>query len=120
MHADRVAIDDIPDSKDCSLVGNLDHGDDARPDRVVGRRTALKVPLVLAGGASLTRTPRASAAGRGRWSTDRADVWYRAQRRLVGANYIPANAINQLEMFQPETFDPRRIDPELGMGRRLG
>ena len=113
-------MDDIPNPKDCSLGGNLDHGDDARPDRVVGRRTALKVPLVLAGGASLTRTPRAAAAGPGRWSTDRANGWYRAQRRLVGANYIPANAINQLEMFQPDTYDPRRIHAELGMARKLG
>ena len=102
------------------MGGNPDHGDDARPDRVVGRRTALKVPLILAGGASLTRTPRATAAGPGRWSADRANGWYRAQRRLVGANYIPSNAINQLEMFQPDTYDPRRIDAELGMARQLG
>ena len=86
----------------------------------VGRRTALKVPLLLAGGAALTRTPRALAAARGRWSVDAANGWYRAQRRLVGANYIPANAINQLEMFQPDTFDPRRIDTELRMARSLG
>jgi hypothetical protein len=38
----------------------------------------------------------------------------------VGANYIPSNAVNQLEMFQPETYDPRRIDAELAMARRLG
>jgi hypothetical protein len=102
------------------LVSNPGHGHDARPDRVVHRRTALKVPLILAGGASLTRSPRASAAGPGRWSADRANTWYRAQRRLVGANYIPANAINQLEMFQPDTYDPGRIYAELGMARSLG
>lgn len=89
-------------------------------DRTVHRRTALKVPLILAGGAALSATPLASAAGRGRWTPDRAHGWYRAQRRLVGANYIPANAINQLEMFQPQTYDLRRIDAELGMARRLG
>jgi hypothetical protein len=83
-------------------------------------RTALKVPLILAGSATLTRAPRASAAGRGRWSADRAISWYRAQRRLVGAHYIPSNAINQLEMFQPDTYNPRRIDAELGMARNLG
>jgi hypothetical protein len=115
-----VATDDIPDSKDCSLVRNPEHGHDARSDRVVHRRTALKVPLILAGGAALARTPRASAAGRGRWSADRANSWYRAQHRLVGANYIPSNAINQLEMFQADTYDPRRIDAELGMARSLG
>ena len=40
--------------------------------------------------------------------------------RLVGANYIPSNAINQLEMFQQDTYEPRRIDAELGMARHLG
>jgi hypothetical protein len=111
---------DIPHSKDCSLVGNPEHGNGEPTDRGVRRRTALKFPLVLAGGTALTPTPRAVAAGKGRWSPDRANSWYRAQRRLVGANYIPSNAVNQLEMFQPGTYSPGRIDAELGMARRLG
>ena len=49
-----------------------------------------------------------------RWSVERANAWYQQQPWLVGSNYIPANAINQLEMFQAETFDPARIDRELG------
>ncbi|MDX1892091.1 1,4-beta-xylanase [Mycolicibacterium sp. 050158] len=97
------------------MVSNPEPG-----SRPVQRRTALKVPLVLAGGATIAAVPRAGAVGRGRWSADRAGTWYRAQRRLVGANYIPANAINQLEMFQPATYDPRRIDAELGLARNLG
>jgi hypothetical protein len=80
----------------------------------------LKVPLILAGGATLSRMPRASAAGSGRWSVDRANTWYRAQRRLVGANYIPSNAVNQLEMFQPATYDPRRIVAEMRLARSIG
>ena len=43
-----------------------------------------------------------------------------AQPWLVGSNYIPANAINQLEMWQAETFDPKRIDTELGWAEGLG
>jgi len=35
-----------------------------------------------------------------------AAAWYAQQPWLVGANYVPASAINQLEMWQPETFDP--------------
>jgi hypothetical protein len=38
----------------------------------------------------------------------------------VGTNYIPATAINQLEMWQADTFDPQRIDTELGWARSLG
>ncbi|HZQ31988.1 MAG TPA: cellulase family glycosylhydrolase [Mycobacterium sp.] len=83
------------------------------------RRTAIKLPLVIAAGAALARVPRASADP-GRWTPDRADRWYRAQGWLVGANYIPANAINQLEMFQPGTYDPTRINRELGAARQLG
>jgi hypothetical protein len=85
----------------------------------VHRRTALKLPLVLAAGAALARVPIASADA-GRWPVDRANAWYQAQGWLVGANYIPANAINQLEMFQPGTYEPRRIDGELSVARQIG
>jgi len=54
------------------------------------------------------------------WSRSRAAAWYAQQPWLVGANYIPANAINQLEMWQPQTFDPQRIDQELGWAQALG
>lgn len=86
------------------------------------RRTAVKLPLLLAGGAALNRAPRASAIPpqRGRWSADRANTWYRAQGWLVGANFITSNAINQLEMFGAETFDTLRIDNELRLARTLG
>ena len=89
------------------------------PNPLVDRRTVLKLPVVLAAGAALTSVPRASAE-LSRWSPDRAHRWQRAQGWLVGANFIPANAINQLEMFQPGTFDPRRIDTELRAAKHLG
>jgi Cellulase (glycosyl hydrolase family 5) len=55
-----------------------------------------------------------------RWSETKANDWYRSQPWLVGSNYIPANAINQLEMWQAETFDARTIDRELGWAASLG
>ncbi|WP_055403534.1 MULTISPECIES: 1,4-beta-xylanase [unclassified Mycobacterium] len=84
------------------------------------RRTALKLPLFLAAGTALARAPRASAEEAGRWPADRANRWYQAQGFLVGSNYITSNAINQLEMFQADTYDPRRIDAELGWARFYG
>lgn len=63
--------------------------------------------------------PRASGE-QGRWSADRANRWYQAQGWPLGANYITSNAINQLEMFQPGTYDPRSIDTELGWARSYG
>jgi hypothetical protein len=91
----------------------------------VYRRTVLKLPLLLAAGTALAQSPRASAAPRAsaepsRWSPDRANNWYQAQGWPVGANFITSNAINQLEMFQPGTYDPRRIDTELGWARFHG
>ncbi len=56
----------------------------------------------------------------GRWTEARASGWYEKQPWLVGSNYIPATAINELEMWQAETFDPATIDKELGWAEGLG
>jgi hypothetical protein len=50
----------------------------------------------------------------GRWTPAQAQAWYARQPWPTGANYIPADAINQLEMWQAATFDPQQIDKELG------
>jgi hypothetical protein len=55
-----------------------------------------------------------------RWTEAKADAWYQSQPWLVGSNYIPANAINELEMWQAATFDPQQIDKELGWAESLG
>ncbi len=39
---------------------------------------------------------------------------------LRGANFIPSTAINQLEFWQEETFDPETIDRELGWAEKTG
>lgn len=61
--------------------------------------------------------PMATAADGERWSQAEAKSWYEQQPWLVGANYTTSNAINQLEMFQAESFDPVAIDRELGWAR---
>jgi hypothetical protein len=68
---------------------------------------------------SFLLTPLASGA-RDLWTPAQAGEWYARQPWMVGANYIPASAINQLEMWQPETFDPERIDRELGWAESAG
>jgi len=55
-----------------------------------------------------------------RWSEAKANAWYQAQPWLVGSNFIPANAINELEMWQAASFDPQEIDKELGWAESLG
>jgi hypothetical protein len=39
---------------------------------------------------------------------------------LRGSNFIPSTAINQLEMWQAATFDPKTIDRELGYAQSIG
>jgi hypothetical protein len=81
----------------------------------------MKKPIVvglwlIASVVTLGLTP----APAGRWSEAKANEWYAKQPWLVGSNYIPATAINELEMWQAESFDPRTIDKELGWAESLG
>ncbi len=56
----------------------------------------------------------------GRWSESKAQAWYDQQPWLVGANFIPSDAINQFEMFQAATFDPALDNKELGLAESIG
>jgi hypothetical protein len=62
----------------------------------------------------------ADAGGPGRWTAEQANDWYAHQPWLVGANFVPSTAVNQLEMWQAETFDPATIDRELGYAQGIG
>jgi len=57
---------------------------------------------------------------RDRWTTDEAHAWHQRTGWLVGCNYIPRTAINQLEMWQADSFDPETIEQELGWAESLG
>jgi hypothetical protein len=63
---------------------------------------------------------QASAQTRERWTEDKAAAWRQQTGWLVGANFGPAYAINQLEMWQADTFDLKAIDKELGWAESLG
>ena len=54
------------------------------------------------------------------WSKDMANAWYKKQGWLVGADFLPSTAINQLEMWQAETFDTATINRELGWAHNIG
>jgi hypothetical protein len=54
------------------------------------------------------------------WPAARANQWYSQQAWPVGSNYISSTAINELEMWQPDTFDLPTIDRELGWAQSLG
>jgi hypothetical protein len=54
------------------------------------------------------------------WSKEKANAWYAKEGWLRGSNFIPSTAINQLEMWQAATFDPKTIDRELGYAQSIG
>lgn len=76
----------------------------------------LKIGLVL----SILLFSAQIAAARERWTEPMANSWYSKQPWLVGSNFIPASAINQLEMWQAPTFDAQEIDTELGWAESAG
>jgi hypothetical protein len=55
-----------------------------------------------------------------RWTPEAAHAWFAAQPWLVGCNFTPSYAINQLEMWQPETFNLPVIEAELELAASLG
>lgn len=71
--------------------------------------------LVLAVLAMVTKTVSAQV-----WPISKAKKWYGKQGWLVGANYTPAYAINQLEFWQQETFDIDQINKEFGWAEKIG
>ena len=62
----------------------------------------------------------AGLPGRPMWTQQRARAWGQSTGWLVGSNFAPSTAINQLEMWQAATWDPRTIDRELAWAETLG
>lgn len=54
------------------------------------------------------------------WSQEKSWEWWENLPWLTGANFNPSTAINQLETWQEETFDPATIDRELGWAEDIG
>lgn len=55
-----------------------------------------------------------------KWSLEKANDWYNQHKWITGANFLPSTAINQLEMWQADSFDPLTIDRELGWAKEIG
>src|SRR5919204_6658755 len=76
--------------------------------------------VLLALCAEVAALPSGALGARRQWSPEQAEEWYEKQPWLVGCNYAPSTAINQLEMWQADTFDLKTIDRELGWAEGLG
>ncbi len=79
----------------------------------------LMLPLML--GITLIQcSKRPEVSIRDVWTKEQANGWYQQQGWLRGCNFIPSTAINQLEMWQAETFDTSTINRELGWASDIG
>lgn len=101
------------------LVFLLVHGSARARERAP--RDAAPTPATVPTTATAGRATRPAATrDMPRWTEAQARKWYAKQPWLVGSNYLPAYAVNELEMWQADTFDPKRIDLELGWAQSLG
>ncbi|PGH40493.1 MAG: 1,4-beta-xylanase [Candidatus Nephrothrix sp. EaCA] len=62
----------------------------------------------------------AAASQSQKWTKEKATAWYAERPWISGSNFIPSTAVNQLEMWQEDTFDPKTIDKELGFAAGIG
>jgi hypothetical protein len=85
-----------------------------------GRNFALTVSLFALVSFLLPFLAAQQPSNQTRWSEAKAQAWYAAEPWPVGGNFLPSNAINELEMWQAETFDPATIDRELGWAEGIG
>jgi hypothetical protein len=89
----------------------IEQGSTTMKSRSVFFLSAAVIVVILYATAAWTET---------RWSEQKANSWYRQQPWLVGSNYVPRSAINQLEMWQEASFNPAEIDQELSWAEAMG
>lgn len=77
-------------------------------------------PKIIATLAFTLGLASSTRAADGPWPVEKAAAWAKEHPWLVGCNYAPSTAINQLEMWQADTFDLATIDRELGWAESLG
>jgi hypothetical protein len=87
----------------------------------MGRRSWLICFVVCVGLMAVLRLQgQKNTVEQDRWTEAQANAWYARQAWPVGADFLPSTAINELEMWQAESFDPVTIDRELGWAEGIG
>src|SRR5688572_21172949 len=89
-------------------------------DRSAPRMTSLLCCLAIVAAVMICSNVASAAEAAPRWSEAKAQEWYARQPWLVGCNFIPSTAINQLEMWQAESFDLPTVRRELALAKELG
>ncbi|MFM7833822.1 MAG: 1,4-beta-xylanase, partial [Planctomycetaceae bacterium] len=73
------------------------------PAAAVFSRCLFSLLILVCGGVATAQLPESVLDAAGRWDRQRANEWQKTVPWLAGFNYLPSNAINQLEMFQADT-----------------
>ena len=76
--------------------------------------------MLLAGCLMVVFSARAAEEQSQRWSKKKAWESYNSVGPIKGVNYVPSSAVNMLEWWQKDTFDPKTIDRELGWAHKSG
>jgi hypothetical protein len=61
-----------------------------------------------------------TALADGQWSIKRANDWWQGRSWVCGFNFLPSSAVNFLEMWHPDGFDPQTIERELKWASNIG
>lgn len=83
---------------------------------MTGRFLAITMLVAMAGLCAASR----AGDPPGQWPAEKAAEWSKTQPWLVGCNFLPSTAVNDVEMWQGESFDAETIARELGWARDLG
>lgn len=78
------------------------------------------IRCLIAGATTLVGSAQTVDAPLPPWPAAKAMQWYAQQPWLVGCNFLPSTAVNDIEMWQRDTFDAATIDRELGWAQDLG
>lgn len=76
-------------------------------------------PAVAAVRPATLPRPGEGAPG-GRWDEIRIWKWFDDVGTVKGVNYVPRTAVNSVETWMADTFDPETIDEELGWAHAVG
>jgi hypothetical protein len=80
----------------------------------------MKMPWRVLAAMAMIVTSLTCLQAQDRWTEAQANAWYAAQPWPVGADFLPSTSINELEMWQADTFDAKTIDRELGWAESIG
>ena len=54
------------------------------------------------------------------WSAEKANMWHKTKKWILGFNYITSTAVNSTEMWQSESIDKKTIETEMAAASGCG